>query len=84
LKQITSEPYWDAKDPAAKNLMVQVPIVATQSLSTTASIPDGLTLIIAGLVDDDVVVEGKPAPVSRQIFLLVKPSLIVQREIAAR
>jgi hypothetical protein len=79
LLSLKTEQYKNVKD-----LMIQVPEVQTQSISTTASVPDRQTMIVGGLVDRDVQIEGKPNPVSRPIFLLVKPSLIVQREVASR
>jgi type II secretory pathway component GspD/PulD (secretin) len=83
LMEIKSAPYRDAPSDA-KDLMVQVPKMSSQSLNTTMSIPDRGTAVVGGLVDPGPGIDGKATGAGRPIFLLVKPSLIVQREVAAR
>jgi type II secretory pathway component GspD/PulD (secretin) len=60
---------------------IQIPSVISQSIQTTASVPDRQTLLISGLVSSRNV-EGR-GQVTQPMFLLVKPSLLVQKEVAS-
>jgi type II secretory pathway component GspD/PulD (secretin) len=81
LLELKSEPFKQVpKD--ANDITVQVPTVLSQSLNTTVSIPDQQTMILGGLVDPGPI-DGKPIGSPRPIYLLVKPRLIVQHEVAA-
>jgi type II secretory pathway component GspD/PulD (secretin) len=77
---------WDAAPAGVKNLFVQVPIVLTQELQTTVSVPDGGTLLLGGFVENaSGLPQTRPAtqPATRPVmdlYMLVKPTMIVQRE----
>jgi len=70
--------------PAGSNLMVQEPQVRSAELQTTVTVPDGRTLLLGGMEDprvpDDPAAATRPDRPLRSLFLLVKPTLIVQGE----
>jgi hypothetical protein len=80
LDTLTNEPFEGPSD-APKGLFVQVPHVQTQSLLTTVSIPDRQTILLGGFADSTSSATTKP---SGNIYMLVKPTIIVQREIQAK
>jgi general secretion pathway protein D len=65
---------WE-KSPAGEKMTVQRPEVLVSELATTASVPDGQTLLLGGL--REYAASGK----STNVLMLVKPTLITQREI---
>jgi beta-lactamase regulating signal transducer with metallopeptidase domain len=69
---------------APKDLMVEVPQITAQRLQTSASIPDRQTLLLGGVVAD---VDATGQPTTRpsgNFYIMVKPTLIVQREVEAK
>src|SRR5687767_9156902 len=85
LEGLTPVP-WDAAPPGVTDLFVQVPILLTQELQTTVTVPDGGTLLLGGFVEGTSgLPHTRPAsqPATRAVsdlYMLVKPTLIVQRE----
>jgi beta-lactamase regulating signal transducer with metallopeptidase domain len=80
---------WDRSPPDQK-LTVQRPNLLSSELATTVSVPDGKTLLMGGLrgyfgpeakAHDGAVVEAKADTRPQNVLLLVKPTLIVQREV---
>jgi type II secretory pathway component GspD/PulD (secretin) len=83
LVAMTNQPFNGPPD-APKDLMVQVPQITAQRLQTSASVPDRQTLLLGGLVAD---VDSTGQPTTRpsgNLYILVKPTLIAQREVAAK
>ena len=79
---------WDRSPPDMK-LTVERPKILASELATTASIPDGQTLLLGGLKahvtpDGKLVDEGAAGDPAVPVILLVKPKLIIQREIETR
>jgi beta-lactamase regulating signal transducer with metallopeptidase domain len=75
--------------PAGSNLTVQVPDMKTTEMRTTVSVPDGGTILLGGLEYPGAAAAGpttapstRPAATqpSRNMLLLVKPKLVLQRE----
>jgi bla regulator protein BlaR1 len=80
---------WD-RSPTDQKLMVQRPRLLASELATTVSVPDGKTLLMGGLkgcfgpeakAHNGAVVEAKAEGVPQNVLLLVKPTLIIQREV---
>jgi type II secretory pathway component GspD/PulD (secretin) len=79
--------------PEGSNLTVQEPQMRLTEVHTTVSIPDGGTLLLGGLEDVDGALGNigpatRPAATqpaapgqARMIYMLVKPTIIVQREV---
>ena len=76
---------WD-KSPPGENLTVQRPKLLVSQLATTASVPDGATLLLGGLRGYEPVAGN--AAEGRQklsnVLMLVKPTLIVRRDVEAK
>jgi type II secretory pathway component GspD/PulD (secretin) len=78
--------------PAGSNLTVQVPDMKTTEMRTTVSVPDGGTVLLGGLeypgpaAGPTTGPSTKPATTrpERNMVLLVKPRLLLQRERAQR
>jgi beta-lactamase regulating signal transducer with metallopeptidase domain len=83
LVALRDEPFKGPAD-APKDLFVQVPQVTAQRLQTSASVPDRQTLLLGGVVAD---VDATGQPSTRptgNLYILVKPTLLAQREVAAK
>lgn len=67
--------------PADAQLRVEEPLVRSVEFSTTASIPQGRTLVVGGVDDpasqDQPAISSRALPTRRSVFLLVRPKLIV-------
>ena len=80
---------WDRSPPDQK-LTVQRPRLLASELATTVSVPNGKTLLMGGLkgyfgpeanAHNGAVVEAKAETKPQNVLLLVKPTLIIQREV---
>jgi type II secretory pathway component GspD/PulD (secretin) len=78
-----SETPWPSR-PTGSNLIVSEPKIKMSELRTTVTIPDGRTLLLAGLEDPGIgpasfgqtQPAARPAGHLRALFLLVKPTII--------
>jgi type II secretory pathway component GspD/PulD (secretin) len=80
---MSTKPFKGPPD-APKDLMVEVPQITAQRLQTSASIPDRQTLLLGGVVAD---VDATGQPTTRpsgNFYILVKPTLLIQREVASK
>jgi hypothetical protein len=73
---------WHGNAPG-EQLTVQVPNLLASELGTTVSVPDGGTILLGGLhgyvaADPD---KPKREPRLQNVILLVKPTLIIQKEV---
>jgi hypothetical protein len=66
----------------AGTLQVQEPDVTTQTTETSVSVPAGETVLLVAMTPE--AAEGQGGRPKGQTFILVKPTVIVQREIEAK
>lgn len=93
LKKMNDMP-WSGR-PAGSNLTVQVPDSTTTEAQTTASVRDGDTILLGGLIDPDRILtfgaagpQTRPAATTRpagdgkvqSLFILAKPRIILHKE----
>jgi type II secretory pathway component GspD/PulD (secretin) len=75
---------WD-KSPAGENMTVQRPKLLVSQLATTASVPEGKTLLLGGLRGYEAAGgDGKGNGQLTNVLMLVKPTVIVQREVEVK
>lgn len=75
------EPFHGSPD-APSDLMIQVPQITAQRLQTTVSVPDGHVLLLGGLMAE---LDESGQPTTRpsgNLYMLVKPTLIIQKEMS--
>jgi hypothetical protein len=87
LRGMRSRPFAGAAGVApaggvAGTLQVQEPDVATQTTETSVSVPAGETVLLVAMTPE--AAEGQGGRPKGQTFILVKPTVIVQREIEAK
>ncbi|HZN69851.1 MAG TPA: hypothetical protein VFB66_31545 [Tepidisphaeraceae bacterium] len=74
---------WE-KGPPEEKLTVQRPKLRGSEMQMTVSVPDGATLAAGGLRGVVEVPGDEEAPQERDLLMLVKPRIIIQREVEVR